>query len=214
MLSCRLKAPAQMVRLKAAAHLDELLTRSNGGACKSTMLQAQLAKAVVRLLEEPSMETRTHAKRIVWAMANLIPKSKFASLRAQHMQGNCDRRIRETLESPLGPPAAPLRLTQSYAAVVGNTKAAIYCRTLGIDLTTLNQHDMGISDSPNSGACDVLRDTGGERKKFLAAGQLPTRSTSLVGPLDNAKRPLGNTMGVQTIMLEKGRNRLARASDG
>jgi hypothetical protein len=115
----RLKAPGAAVRLKVAAHLDELLCKSRGGVCKSSALQAALAKAAVALLDEGSADTRTHAKRILWALRRLLPPPAFGSLRAQHMSGPIARRVADTLDGASGPPSPPLRLAQSYATVAG-----------------------------------------------------------------------------------------------
>lgn len=130
----RLKEKGPSVRLKVAAHLDELLCKSKGGACRSKTLQMQLAKAVVTLLEEGSSDTRNHGKRILWSLKRLLPPSQFGSLRAQHMDGAVARRVSDVLDNSCGPPDAPTRLAQSYLLVVGQTKCMAYCQKAGIGL--------------------------------------------------------------------------------
>lgn len=132
----RLKEKGPSVRLKVAAHLDELLCKSKGGACRSKALQMQLAKAVATLLEEGSSDTRNHGKRILWSLKRLLPPSQFGSLRAQHMDGAIARRVSDALDSACGPPDAPTRLAQSYMLVAGQTKCMAYCEKAGIRLPT------------------------------------------------------------------------------
>lgn len=130
----RLKENRPSVRLKVAAHLDELLCKSKGGACRSKALQMQLAKAVVVLLDEGSSDTRNHGKRILWSLKRLLPPSQFGALRVQHMEGAIARRVSDALDSACGPPDAPTRLAQSYMLVAGHTKSMSYCQKAGISL--------------------------------------------------------------------------------
>lgn len=122
------------MRLKVAAHLDELLCKSKGGACRSKALQMQLAKSVAVLLDEGSSDTRTHGKRILWSLKRILPPSQFGALRAQHMEGSIARRVSDALDSACGPPDAPTRLAQSYMLVVGHTKGLAYCEKTGMAL--------------------------------------------------------------------------------
>jgi hypothetical protein len=117
-----------------AAHLDELLCKSNGGACRSKTLQIQLAKAVATLLEEGLVDTRSHGKRILWSLKRLLPPAQFAALRAQHMHGAVARRVSDVLDNARGPPDAPTRLAQSYLLVAGQAKCMAYCEKAGIHL--------------------------------------------------------------------------------
>lgn len=170
---CRLKAPAQTARLKVAAHLDELLCKSSGAVCKSAALQSQLAKAAVMLLDEGSADTRALAKRILWSMKRLLPAQQFASLRAQHMSGLGACRTLEAFEEGCSLPDAPVRLAQSFAAVVGNAKACIYCQKLHVPMP-------GDWDSGNIAALKAQGpwDGGGLVGKKLSVGGLPPQHNS------------------------------------
>lgn len=170
---CRLKAPAQSARLKVAAHLDELLCKSSGTVCKSAALQSQLAKAAVMLLEEGAADTRAHAKRMLWSMKRLLPPPQFVALRSQHMAGPGARRVLEAIEEGGGPPEAPGRLAQSFAAVLGSAKACTYCRKLRIPMP--GEHGVGnIAAMKAQGPWDG----GGLVGKKLAVGGLPPQHNS------------------------------------
>lgn len=170
---CRLKAPAQTARLKVAAHLDELLCKSSGAVCKSAALQSQLAKAAVMLLDEGSADTRAHAKRILWSMKRLLPPQQFASIRSQHMSGHGARRTLEAFEEGCSLPEAPVRLAQSFAAVVGHAKASMYCQKLHVPMP-------GDWDSGGIVALKVQGpwDGGGLVGKKLTVGGLPPQHNS------------------------------------
>lgn len=165
---CRLKAPAQTARLKVAAHIDELLCKSSGAVCKSAALQSQLAKAAVTLLEEGSADTRALAKRMLWSLKRLLAPQHFEVLRAQHMAGASARRVLEAFEGGSVPPDPPVRLAQSFAAVVGSAKACTYCRKLRIPLP-------GDCDVENVAAAKTQGqwNGGGLVGKKLAVGGLP-----------------------------------------
>lgn len=118
---------AQAIRLKVAGHLDELLGKSSGAVCRTSGMQRQLFKTAAALLEGGSAEARTHAKRLIFALKRAVPASALAALQQQCTNPVQERRVAATLEL-LGPPEAPPRLAQSFAAVLGWDAAAAYAR--------------------------------------------------------------------------------------
>jgi hypothetical protein len=128
-----MKVSAQPIRMKVAAHLDELLSKSRGAVCKSAPMATALFKTAAALLEEGSTETRTHAKRILFALKRFLPASTLAVLVPQAGNSIRERRVAATLEL-LGPPEAPPRMAQSFAAAVSWDAAALYAEKVKVAL--------------------------------------------------------------------------------
>lgn len=212
---CRLKAPAQTARLKVAAHLDELLCKSSGAVCKSAVLQGQLAKAAVLLLEEGNADTRVHAKRMLWSLNRLLPPQQFAALRAQHMTGPSARRALDAVQEGSSLPTAPVRLAQSFMAVAGNAKACVYCQKLRIPLP--GDSEVGnLSELKGRGQWDGDGVVG---KKLPVAGLPPqhnsgrrtvSRHNSVpqqgLRPVEDSRLRLGSTLS-QSSYIAAGRGR-------
>ena len=126
-----MKLSSQPIRMKVAAHLDELMSKSRGQACKGATMYTSIFKTAALLLEEGSAETRTHAKRIVFALKRFLPHATLQDLVPHAGSALRERRILATLEQ-LGPPEVPPRLAQAYAFAVGWDAVEDYARILNV----------------------------------------------------------------------------------
>lgn len=156
MCVCRMKLQSQPIRMKGAAHLDELLSKSKGGVCKNATTHTLIFKTAASLLEQGSIESRTHAKRIIFALKRFLPPSTLATLLPHAGNPIRDRRVAATLEL-LGPPEAPPRLAQSFAFVSGWDAAVAYAQHVNAPLP---KHD-NESSGGLTGRMDSLTSQGG-----------------------------------------------------
>lgn len=153
-----MKLQSQPIRMKGAAHLDELLGKSKGGVCKNATTHTLMFKTAAALLEEGSIETRTHAKRIIFALKRFLPPSTLATLLPHAGNAIRDRRVAATLEL-LGPPEAPPRLAQSFAFASGWDAAVEYAQKVNVPVP--KQEDF--SSCALTGRIDSLTSQGSAR---------------------------------------------------
>jgi hypothetical protein len=138
-----MKVSSQPIRMKVAAHVDEVLNKSKGAVCKNATMYTLMFKTAATLLEEGQPETRTHARRILFALKRFLPASTLAGLVPHAGSPLREKRVAATLEM-LGPPEAPPRLAQSFAVAVGETAAEAYAAKVKV---TLVRRDDALSDT-------------------------------------------------------------------
>jgi len=110
--------------LKVAAHVDELLTKSNGALFrKHESLLPRVFNAAAAFLEEGSLETRTYGKRILWSVQRSLSTSQLGAMKAACGNEMRQRKVAEALEG-LGPPVAPQRVANSLARYASGNAAS------------------------------------------------------------------------------------------
>ena len=103
---------SKYIRCKVAAHLDDAL---EGAAAKlsadaNLSLIDRIFKVGVGFLEEGSLETRTHGKRMLWSLRGWINnRGAFQRLVGQLESETKRRRVRDVFEQADGPPPLPVR---------------------------------------------------------------------------------------------------------
>ena len=175
---CRMKMSSQPIRMKVAAHLDELLSKSRGNLCKSATMYTNLFKAAALLLEEGSTETRTHAKRILCTVKLHVGISKLQPLIKHAGSTLRERRVASALEL-LGPPAAPERMAQSFAFALGWDAAAEYAAKVHVPLS--EKQDSWASAAPE------------QQDSLISAGSFERTNSGIGSRLGSTQRAQSRT---------------------
>jgi hypothetical protein len=204
-----MKTSSQPIRLKVAGHLDELLSKCNSNLCKTATMQSQLFRTAAALLEDGSIETRTHAKRLIFALKRFLPPATMASLQQQRISAIQAARVVATLEL-LGPPEPPQRLIQSFAVVLGWNAATAYAQQVRAKLPPQDGIMPSTGHPPSAGTL-TSRDsntlTSGGSSSFTSKstykGRMPPRSTAQI----NSRWDLGEgSLRKQTELGEQKRS--------
>lgn len=144
-------------------------------------MQRQLFKTAAALLEAGLAETRTHAKRMIFALKRAVPASAVATLQQQCANPVQERRVVATLEL-LGPPEAPPRLAESFAAVLGWDAAAAYAQHLRTQIPLQERVSDASSDQPQGvrpQPSTLGRAASGALRGGSSSDTRPQRSTSV-----------------------------------
>ncbi|GFR42338.1 hypothetical protein Agub_g3246 [Astrephomene gubernaculifera] len=114
------------VRGKVAFHLDNHLEACAGGGggrqtlAGNTACIERLFKAAAAFLEEGSLDTRTHGKRIIWHVKGLMPsRAEFERLLACLTPESLHRKVVDVVEGLNGPPPPPSRGFAGAGATAG-----------------------------------------------------------------------------------------------
>lgn len=109
------------MRAKVAAYLDDSLEEASGKLSMSGHggLIEKIFKAAAGFLEEGSLDTRTHGKRLIWNIKHwLSSRSSFNRLVEQLGSESKQKKVLEVVESTNGPPPPPPKVAARLQVIL------------------------------------------------------------------------------------------------
>ncbi|KAL3145388.1 hypothetical protein ABBQ38_001638 [Trebouxia sp. C0009 RCD-2024] len=149
-LLAQVQHKSPQVRAKVASHLDSLLQGERGVRLAGAGMQLdRVFKAAVGLLEEGSLDARTHGKRIIWQVKDMVRMEELKGMVGRIGGGEAkQRKVWEVLDSAAGPPPLPLKSAYSSRSPSSRQGVGSPWGSTGLDLPSTPNSPSNASRPP------------------------------------------------------------------